>query len=115
MIKNFKKIKIIAEIGVNHNGSLTLARKLIKEAKKSGADFVKFQNWKAEKLVTKDAEMANYQIRNIKKKFKQIQLLKPLELKDKDYFNLKKFSEKKKFNFFLHPLMKKVINFYLIN
>lgn len=103
MIKNLKKIKVIAEIGVNHNGSITLAKKLIEEAKKSGADFVKFQNWKADKLVTKDAKMANYQIRNTKKKFKQIHLLKPLELKDNDYFILKKFSEKRKIQFLSSP------------
>ena len=56
-----KKINIIAEIGVNHNGNVNLAKKLIKQAKLCGADFVKFQNWKAESLVTKNAQMAQYQ------------------------------------------------------
>ena len=51
MIKN--KVKIIAEIGVNHNGSLKIAKKLIDEAKKCNADYVKFQNFKAENIVTK--------------------------------------------------------------
>ena len=103
MIKNLQKIKIIAEIGVNHNGSIPLAKKLIKIAKHSGADFVKFQNWKAERLVTSNAEMANYQKINTKKKFKQIQLLKPLELKDKDYFNLIKYCKKNSIQFLSSP------------
>ena len=72
---------IIAEAGVNHNGEIRLAKKLIDIAKKSGADFIKFQNWQAEELVTSNAKMAPYQIKNTKKKTKQINLLKPLELK----------------------------------
>ena len=103
MTKNLDKIQIIAEIGVNHNGSLSLAKKLIKIAKYSGADFVKFQNWKAECLVTNDAEMANYQKINTNKKFKQIELLKPLELKNKDYFNLIKCSRKNNIQFLSSP------------
>ena len=62
------KTYIIAEIGINHNGSLILAKKLIKEAKKSGADAVKFQNFKADNLTTKKAKQAPYQIQNTKKK-----------------------------------------------
>ncbi len=102
IIKN-NKINIIAEIGVNHNGNMNLAKKLIKQAKDCGADFVKFQNWKAEKLVTKSAQMAQYQKRNTKKKFKQIDLLKPLELKEKDYFGLHKFSKNMKIEFLSSP------------
>ena len=55
---NSNQIKVIAEIGVNHNGDIIKAKKLILAAKKSGADFVKFQNFKAENLATKNAEMA---------------------------------------------------------
>ena len=55
------KTKIIAEIGVNHNGSLKKAYKLIDKAKKSGADFVKFQIFKTNHLVTKLAKKAKYQ------------------------------------------------------
>ena len=53
---------IIAEIGVNHNGDLNLAKKMILEAKKAGVDAVKFQSFKADKLVSKDAKKADYQI-----------------------------------------------------
>ncbi len=53
MTVRFEKCYIIAEIGVNHNGSMTLAKKLIDEAKFAGADAVKFQTFKAEKLSKK--------------------------------------------------------------
>ena len=62
---NNKKIYIIAEIGVNHNGSISLAKKLIKEAKKSGADAVKFQSFKTDALVTRFAKQAPYQKKNL--------------------------------------------------
>ena len=52
---------IIAEAGVNHNGSVDLAKKLIDAASNSGADAVKFQTFKAKNLVTKNSEKANYQ------------------------------------------------------
>jgi N,N'-diacetyllegionaminate synthase len=55
---------IIAEAGVNHNGSLKLARELIDAAALSGADAVKFQTFKAEKIVSKNAEKAEYQKKN---------------------------------------------------
>ena len=58
---NNKKISIIAEIGVNHNGSLKLAKKLIDGAVKSGADYVKFQTYVTDELITKQAKLAPYQ------------------------------------------------------
>jgi N,N'-diacetyllegionaminate synthase len=58
------RVKIIAEIGVNHNGDMTLAKKLIDEAKKAGADYVKFQTFKADRLATKKAKKTVYQIKN---------------------------------------------------
>ena len=54
-----KKTIIIAEVGVNHNGKINLAKKLIKEAALSGADYVKFQTYITESLVTKFAKKAN--------------------------------------------------------
>ena len=103
MITRKNRIYIIAEIGVNHNGKMSLAKRLIKYAKYCGADFVKFQNWKAENLVTNDAKMAKYQIRNIKKRFKQIDLLRPLELREKDYFILKEYARKINIKFISSP------------
>ena len=54
------KTIIIAEIGPNHNGSLNLAKKLIKSAKLCGADYVKFQTYKTENIIIKNAKKANY-------------------------------------------------------
>ena len=85
------KIYIIAEIGVNHNGNINLAKKLIISAKKCGADAVKFQNFTADNLTTKNSKKAPYQIRNTRNKETQHKMLKKLELKKEDYFYLKKF------------------------
>lgn len=60
-------VLIIAEAGVNHNGSLELAKKLIDEAAAAGVDIIKFQTFKAEKLVSRLAKQAEYQQRNIGK------------------------------------------------
>ena len=92
------KTLIIAEAGVNHNGSLSLAKKLIVAAKKCGADIIKFQKFKADNLATKFAKLADYQKENFKKNI-QYKMLKRLELKDQDYKELYKFSKKNKIYF----------------
>ena len=74
------RVKIIAEIGVNHNGDIVLAKKLIDEAKKSGADCVKFQTFKADSLVTKTAKKAKYHNLNYDSDESQYMMLKRLEL-----------------------------------
>jgi sialic acid synthase SpsE len=56
---------IIAEAGVNHNGDINLAKQLVDEAVNAGVDYIKFQSFKAEKLVSPEAQKANYQIVNI--------------------------------------------------
>ena len=76
------KIQIIAEIGVNHNGNLKLAYKLIDEAKKSGADIVKFQSFKTSLMITKNANKAIYQIDRYNKKETQFKMLKKLEINE---------------------------------
>ena len=58
---SIKEMKIIAEIGVNHNGSIDIAKNLIVAAKENGADIVKFQTFKAEDNISKYAELADYQ------------------------------------------------------
>ena len=100
MIKNFKTT-IIAEIGVNHGGSINKAIKLVKAAKKSGADVVKFQYFNTSKLVSKSAKKAPYQARFKSDKEKQHHLLKPLELSLKDFLKLKNFCEQTKVSFML--------------
>ena len=71
---------IIAEAGVNHNGSIDLARRLIDEASNSGADAVKFQTFKAENLVTKNSKKAEYQKKTKDKNESQFDMIKKLEL-----------------------------------
>ncbi|MDA7822607.1 N-acetylneuraminate synthase [Opitutales bacterium] len=71
---------IIAEAGVNHNGSLQLAYQLIDVATKAGADIVKFQTFKAENLVTHSAAKADYQLETTDKKETQFEMIKKLEL-----------------------------------
>ncbi len=93
------KVYIIAEAGVNHNGDLRIAKKLIYEAKKSGADAIKFQNFITSELVTKKAKKAPYQIKNTKNNEQQYKMLKKLELKLNDYYILKKFCREKKIDF----------------
>jgi N-acetylneuraminate synthase len=76
-----KNTLIIAEAGVNHNGSLELAKKLIDAAVDAGVDYVKFQTFKAEKLVSKTAKKADYQIDNTgNKEESQFEMIKKLEL-----------------------------------
>ena len=58
---SFEKCIIIAEAGVNHNGDLNMAKELVRVAAESGADYVKFQTFSADKLVTKTAKQADYQ------------------------------------------------------
>ncbi len=81
MKNNNTKVFIIAEAGVNHNGSVDLAKKLIDVAVDAGADAVKFQTFKAENLVTKNAKKADYQKQNINNgDDSQFNMLKKLEL-----------------------------------
>ena len=76
---------IIAEAGVNHNGDVNIAIELVDEAAKSGADYVKFQTFKAENLVTEYAKKAKYQQQNGESGQTQYQMLKELELNEQSY------------------------------
>ena len=96
---NNKKTIIIAEAGVNHNGSLNQAKELIDVASESGADYVKFQTFNTEDLVTKNAKKAEYQIKNTESIENQFKMLKKLELKKKDHFELIKYCEKSNIKF----------------
>jgi Sialic acid synthase len=94
-----KKTIIIAEAGVNHNGKLTNALKLVDVASKSGADIIKFQTFKAENLVTKKAKKAKYQIKNTNIIETQYKMLKKIELKRDYHFKIIKYCKKKKIKF----------------
>ena len=82
-----KHVLIISEAGVNHNGSMELARRLIDAAADAGVDYVKFQTFKAENLVTKDAKQAEYQQRNAQDD-SQYAMLKKLELSQEQHYEL---------------------------
>ena len=93
------KVLIIAEAGVNHNGSLKKAIKLIDIAAKVGADVVKFQTFKADSLVTRYAPKAKYQISKKIPKETQYQMLKKLELKREYHSLLIKHAKKRNIEF----------------
>lgn len=77
---------IIAEAGVNHNGSIEMAKQLVEKAVEAGVDYIKFQTFKASKLVTKSAKQAEYQQRNIGGQGNsQYQMLKKLELSPEEH------------------------------
>jgi len=109
--KFMDSIFIIAEAGVNHNGDLNLAKRLVDEAVKCRVDAVKFQTFKACNLVTSDAKQANYQINNLKEETSQLQMLEKLELSYEDYVDLKKYCDKKKIIFLSSPFDLESIDF----
>lgn len=86
-------IYIIAEAGVNHNGSIDLACKLVDEAKKAGVDCIKFQTFKAEKLVSHSAKKAEYQKKTTGDSSQQ-DMLKQLELSFEEFTHLKDYCDK---------------------
>lgn len=96
---NSKKVIIIAEAGVNHNGDLDTAKKLIDAAVLAGVDYVKFQTFKAEKLVTKSAKRAEYQDKNTKDGDSQFEMLKKLELSAENHYLLMDYCNKKGIKF----------------
>lgn len=87
------KVFIIAEAGVNHCGDMDMASKMIDVAAKSGSDAIKFQSFKADSLILKDIEMADYQKTALKSKKTQYEMLKELELNLESARILKKLSE----------------------
>jgi len=95
-------IFIIAEAGVNHNGSLRLAKKMIDAARSAGADAIKFQSFKTEEAVTRNAPKARYQKKASPGKL-QFDMLRQLELRDPAFRQLKDYCSKKKILFFSTP------------
>ena len=96
---NSSNTYIIAEIGVNHNGSEKIAQKLIDKAKLAGADAIKIQIFKSEALVSRYTKLAPYQKRNIKSKLSQYDMLKKLELSNQINIRLFNYCKKKKIDF----------------
>jgi len=94
---------IIAEAGVNHNGSIDLAKKLIDVASDAGADAVKFQTFKAENLVSKNAQKAEYQKTTTDKKESQFDMIKKLELDKEAHKDLISYCHSKNIIFLSSP------------
>ena len=95
------KTIIIAEAGVNHNGDIEIAKRLIDVASDAGVDYVKFQTFKADRLVSPLAQKAKYQIKNeTSNGDSQLNMLKKLELSDADHKELISYCKSKNINFF---------------
>lgn len=97
-----RHVIIIAEAGVNHNGSIEIAKQLVDKAVEAGADVIKFQTFKAEKLVSKSAKQAEYQKKNIGNETdeSQLNMLKKLELSEDDHQLLIDYCQKRGIQFF---------------
>lgn len=93
---------IIAEAGVNHNGSLELAKRLVDLAVEAGADAVKFQTFKTEKVVTKYAQKADYQQRTTTEQT-QFEMIKKLEFSFQDFIHIKQYCDSKGIMFLSTP------------
>ena len=102
---------IIAEAGVNHNGSLKLAKQMIEEAARAGADYIKFQTFKPEKLVSKYAQKADYQKKTTGNNESQLQMLEKLALSYDDFVELKRYCEQSGIGFLSTPFDEDSIRF----
>jgi len=101
-IGKYQPVFMIAEAGVNHNGSLKLAKTMIDRAKEAGADAVKFQTFKAEELATREAPKAAYQKRNLPGG-SQFDLLRSLQLSENNFRELSAYCAKKGIIFLSTP------------
>lgn len=86
-------IKIIAEAGVNHNGSLDTAKQMVTAAKQAGADYIKFQTFSPRELVAKSAGKAEYQKQTTGKQESQLEMLEKLALSQKIFWNCRNIAK----------------------
>ena len=106
-----QKVLIIAEAGVNHNGDINIAKRLIDEAKRSGADIVKFQTFNPQKLASKYATMAEYQKENLAREESQEAMLSKLTLSWGEYVELAEYCKKIGIKFLSTPFESESIHF----
>lgn len=102
---------IIAEAGVNHNGSIELARKMIDAVHRCGVDYVKFQTFKADKIANRFAVQAQYQAENIGKRSSQVDMLRKLELKYEDFSQLSGYCQEVGIRFMSTPFDLESVDF----
>lgn len=107
---NHDKVFIIAEAGVNHNGSLQRARQMVRTAAKAGADAVKFQTFKTENMVTRNAAKADYQKTSSAKDESQFDMLKKLELSHDAHLDLMNMCKLNGIEFLSSPFDLETIN-----
>lgn len=103
-------VYIIAEAGVNHNGDIDLAKKLVKIAKDAGCDCIKFQTFSADRIVTKNAKKAEYQAKNTKNNDSQYEMLKKLELSYKQFKELKNYCDEIGIDFLSTPFDEEAVD-----
>lgn len=106
-----KDVFVIAEIGCNHNGNMALAKEMIYKAKEAGAHAVKFQVFKAESLISRCAEKAEYQKKTTGKNETQLEMIKKLELSYDEYKELKCVAEEIGVEVFATPFDLESIDF----
>ena len=94
--KKKNSVIIIGEIGLNHNGKINVAKKMIDLASKAGVDIIKFQVAVPEEVKLPNAPLANYQKKNIKTKMSSLKLSKKLHLKFSEIIQIQKYIKKKK-------------------
>ena len=94
-----ERVVVIAEAGVNHNGCIDRAKEMVDVAVEAGADYIKFQTFKADNLVSKDAKQAPYQTKNSKVEESQYEMLKRLELTDSMHISLMDYCSQKGIRF----------------
>ena len=104
-------IRIIAEAGVNHNGDMKLAKQMVDKAKEAGADYVKFQTFQPEKLVSKYADKAEYQKKTTGSEESQLEMLKKLALSQDDFRELKDYCNQVGIGFLSTPFDMESIDF----
>ncbi len=100
---NNEKVYIIAEAGVNHNGSIQIAKKMVDAAVCAGVDAIKFQTFNPEKLVCRNAKKARYQIENTESNETQFDMLKSLQLSQVEFIELKKYCDNNNIDFISTP------------
>ena len=106
-----KHVCIIAEAGVNHNGNYELAKKMVDVAKQAGVDYIKFQTFKPEKLVSRYAEKAKYQKETTGSKETQLEMLQKLTLTEYNFKKLKEYCDSIELGFVSTPFDLESIEF----
>lgn len=99
----YMSVQIIAEAGVNHNGNILLAKEMVEKAKWAGADYIKFQTFVPELLVSRFAEKADYQKKNTEENQSQLEMLQKLALGQDEFRELEKFCESLNIGFLSTP------------